>query len=58
MYHAYPRDDLNPMDEALTYGDTLVIHEGDHYVDDATLTRGRIWRSDFQGDDPGTSEVE
>jgi len=46
------------MDEALTYGDTLVIHEGDHYVDDATLTRGRIWRSDFQGDDPGTSEVE
>ena len=34
VYDAYPGDNLNVMDEVLTYGDTLVIHEGDYWVDD------------------------
>ena len=58
VYHAYPGDDLNAMDEVLTYGDTLIIHEGDYEVDESDLTGGRIWRRDLQGDDPETPEVE
>jgi len=60
VYDAYPGDNLNVMDEVLTYGDTLVIHEGDYFVDDTdeALPGGRIWRSNLQGDDPGTPEVE
>jgi len=58
VYDAYPGDNLNAMDEVLTYGDTLIIHEGDYPVDPDDRTGGRIWRSDLRGDDPGTPEVE